>query len=252
MVTAFGEAAWRQLDARAIPFDAAMLQRLSPLLVIAPHPDDETLGCGGLLAACADRGLRPRVAVLTDGAASHRGSASWPPARLAAERKVEMLAALAILGLGESDTLFLGWPDGSPFERNSSEHAVSLTTLAEWAAESGVRAVFAPWEAENHCDHKAANEMARALVVRLGPDMARFDYLVWGWTDPALADAVADRRAFGFDCGPYRERLRGALACHRTQMTGLIADAADAFRVPADLAALTERDTEIFLETRAA
>lgn len=39
------------------------------MLVLAPHPDDETLGCGGLLARAADQGLRPRVAFLTNGAA---------------------------------------------------------------------------------------------------------------------------------------------------------------------------------------
>ncbi len=53
-------------------------------LILAPHADDESLGCGGLIAACCERGQQPVVAILTDGAASHPGSKRYPPERHAA------------------------------------------------------------------------------------------------------------------------------------------------------------------------
>ncbi len=70
-----------------------------PILVIAPHPDDEVLGCGGLLAACAAAGIKAHVAFLTDGSLSHPGSASWSQKRLAERRAVEAKRAARMLGL---------------------------------------------------------------------------------------------------------------------------------------------------------
>ena len=58
--------------ARTAPCDS--LTRLTgggPIIVLAPHPDDETLGCGGLLAACAAAQIPAHIFVLTDGSLSH-------------------------------------------------------------------------------------------------------------------------------------------------------------------------------------
>ena len=83
MVAPLGEERFQRLLARSTPMDVAELRRLSPMLILSPHQDDETLGCGGLLATVSALGLRPRVAYLTDGSASHRGSTYWTRERLA-------------------------------------------------------------------------------------------------------------------------------------------------------------------------
>src|ERR1700712_4437889 len=67
-------------------------------LILAPHPDDESLGCGGLIAACVAAGPPPIVVILTDGAGSHH-SPSYPPERLRAVREQEARQAVAHLGL---------------------------------------------------------------------------------------------------------------------------------------------------------
>ena len=68
-------------------------------LVLAPHPDDESLGCGGLIAEACARGHPPVVAVLTDGTMSHPSSPSHPAPRLKALREAEARAAVESLGL---------------------------------------------------------------------------------------------------------------------------------------------------------
>ena len=83
------------------------------ILVVAPHPDDETLGCGGLLSLSAQTGSTAYIVFVTDGAASHRGSRAWPPARLVAQREREACRALACLGLGHAPRLFLRLPDAN-------------------------------------------------------------------------------------------------------------------------------------------
>ena len=66
-------------------------------LVVAPHPDDETLGCGGSIAARAANGQRVVVAILTDGEAAATMRASAPD-ELAALRREEALLAASRLG----------------------------------------------------------------------------------------------------------------------------------------------------------
>ncbi len=84
---------------------------LGTTVVIAPHPDDESLGCGGLLALLAAFGNSAHVLVMTDGSRSHPNSPSYPAARLAALREQETLAALEVLGLPASTARFLRYPD---------------------------------------------------------------------------------------------------------------------------------------------
>jgi LmbE family N-acetylglucosaminyl deacetylase len=247
VVTAVGEALWERLARVGRPLDEAMLKRLSPMLIIAPHQDDETLGCGGLIARAADLRLRPRVAYLTDGGASHTGSPNWPRERLARTRQREALAALAVLGVPEEDVLFAGWPDADPLGPGSAAYERSVSALTAWAEALEVRSLWAPWRGEPHCDHLAAAAVAEDIADRLGGVAVIMSYLVWGWTRPELARAAAPERVFALACADTVGRRRLALSRHSTQTTGLIDDAREAFLIPPDLAALTDRPVEIHL-----
>ena len=62
------------------------------VLVIAPHPDDETIGAFALMARLRRRGVAVRILVVTDGGASHLASPTWPRRRLIRERQHENTA----------------------------------------------------------------------------------------------------------------------------------------------------------------
>ena len=96
---------------RALPF--APLDTIAPdaSLILAPHPDDESLGCGGLIAALSEAGRPPLVVCVTDGSASHPGSRTHPPARLKTLREAELCAACAELGVPAQNVHFLGLTD---------------------------------------------------------------------------------------------------------------------------------------------
>ena len=53
-----------------------------PFVVIAPHPDDESLACGALIADACRQGVRGKVVIVSDGAGSHPNSKAYPPERL--------------------------------------------------------------------------------------------------------------------------------------------------------------------------
>jgi LmbE family N-acetylglucosaminyl deacetylase len=248
VVTAVGQQAFARLRRRARRLDGATLRALSPMLILSPHQDDETLGCGGLIATACAMGLTPRVAYLTDGAASHPGSPSWPPARLAAARRGEALRALLDLGVPAADVAFLGWPDAAPWPSGSRPRQSTLLKLEAWNRARPARSVWATWRGEPHCDHEATAFLADDLAARLPGPARRFDYLVWGWGGEEVASG--DNLAWSLDCPGTIPARRRALSRHRTQMSGLIGDAAEAFRLPQALAALTLRRSEVYLEAR--
>src|SRR5476651_214848 len=80
-------------------------------LILAPHPDDESLGCGGLIAACCEAVLPPIVVILTDGGMSHPRSNSFPREQLLRLREREARDAVSVLGLPRDRLIFLREPD---------------------------------------------------------------------------------------------------------------------------------------------
>ncbi|WP_338824796.1 1D-myo-inositol 2-acetamido-2-deoxy-alpha-D-glucopyranoside deacetylase [Moorella humiferrea] len=115
------------LTVRATAAEARMLPALElqdnakRLLVISPHPDDETLGAGGLIAQARERGDAVKVVFMTNGDGFRRGVEKYNgflpagPAdflQYGFLRQKEALNALAILGVKGEDVIFLGYPDG--------------------------------------------------------------------------------------------------------------------------------------------
>ena len=71
----------------------------SRAVIIAPHPDDEVLGCGGIMQLLAAAGRPLQLISVTDGSASHPGSQRWTVERLSVVRPQESAEALRRLGL---------------------------------------------------------------------------------------------------------------------------------------------------------
>jgi LmbE family N-acetylglucosaminyl deacetylase len=213
-------------------------------LILAPHPDDESLGCGGLIAACVAAGRHPLVVVLTDGAGSHPGSRTFPPDRLRAVRAEEVRTAVGCLGLAPERVVLLGEPDtAAPVDGPAFDAVVvALTALIE----PGCTAILAPWRHDPHCDHEAASIVASAVAARVL--IRHVAYPVWGWTLPAEAPVPGVPGAgFRFDVGGSLAAKRRAIAAHRSQYGELITDDPGGFRLPDGLLSVFEVPFETFL-----
>jgi len=243
-VIALGSDARAALATRAHALSVAELRDFFPALVLVPHPDDETLGCGGLIATSASLGLPLKLAFLTDGGSSHLGSPTWTRERLVRTRAREARAAVRGLGADQCEIDFLRWPDGEPHSRDSARFEQTVRRLERWVSGWGLSSIWATWAREPHADHRAAAAVADALAQRLSPKPARMSYLVWGWQLPELAEAPSASR---LACAAAIGRRRRALACHRTQTSGLVHDAAEGFCIPPELAALTDEPDEYYL-----
>lgn len=241
-----GHIAYRTLINRAESWSAARLRAAGPWLVLAPHPDDESLGCGAMLSRLAAQGAAAHVAFLTDGAGSHEGSPTWSARRLAVARRIE--AEHALRALGGARPLWLGWPDAAPPGPGTPAYTRTLSRLAAYCRRHRIRALAVSWGGEAHCDHEAAAGLACALQAQLGAALRLFDYLVWGWTDPRLAPKMAGRRIVSIGADRrHRARQHRATLCHRTQTGTRIADAPQAFRLPRAMIALSRRPRILLL-----
>lgn len=214
-------------------------------LVLAPHPDDESLGCGGLIAEACARGRPPLVLVLTDGAGSHPRSRAYPPARLAAVREAEARAAAAALGLPSGRIGFLRLPDTAAPTSGAGFDAAVRAILAR-AAGAGCGVLLAPWRHDPHCDHEAAHLMAAEAARRGGlPHLA---YPVWGWTLPDDAVLPGDAPAgWRLDVARHLPAKRRAIAAHASQHGGLITDDPTGFRLPPTFLAMFNQPFETYL-----
>ena len=240
------EQAWAHL--RALPV-ATLADRTggAPLLVLAPHPDDETLGCGGLIATACAAGQDVHVLVLTDGTGSHPRSAAYPAAKLAALRQQESRLAAEALGLEAARVSFLGLPDTrSPHEGAGAEQAAQAIALH--ACKVGARAIFTTWRHDPHGDHGSASKLGARAAALTGA--ALFEYPVWGWTLPPEQMLHGGASSgFRLDVSAHAAAKRRAIACHRSQLGQVIEDDPEGFTMQARFVALFTGEYETFVES---
>ena len=216
-----------------------------PLLVLAPHPDDESLGCGGMIAGAQASGRDVFVLVLTDGAFSHPRSAEYPAARLRRLREAESRQAGRMLGLPERNVSFLGLSDGhTPQRGEAAERAAQA--IAAHARACRAATILTTWRHDPHCDHLAASLLGARAAALAG--VALFEYPVWGWTLPGrrLLDAGTPA-GFRLDVSAHLAAKRRAIACHRSQLGEVITDDPQGFVLEARFVALFTGGFETFL-----
>jgi LmbE family N-acetylglucosaminyl deacetylase len=221
-----------------------------PLIVIAPHPDDESLACGGLIVNACWQEVGAKVVIVSDGAGSHPNSKTYPPERLTTLREAEARQAGAELGLRPREMVFLRLPDRFvPHEGEEAERAINI--IAGCVAEIGAGSLFVSWRHDPHCDHEASYRIAREVQRRIG-NVRLFEYVVWGHTLAPSTEADPIRGGFRISIDPEAmERKRRAIAAHRSQVTTLIDDDPGGFLFSQIDLARFDRPYEFFLESDA-
>ena len=209
------------------------------LVVVAPHPDDESLGCGGLILQALARGRSVRVVIVSDGCGSHPNSKAYPHDRLRDLREAETIAAMAELGLSAEHVDFLRLPDGG-VPSAGPEAEAAAARIAGIAREAGADAVFVTWRHDPHCDHTASAALVDLARVHL-PDAAVYAYPVWGWTLPPEREVGSAPEGYRLAVEDgQRAAKRRAVEAHASQVSGLIADDPAGFQLePAMIDRLT-------------
>jgi LmbE family N-acetylglucosaminyl deacetylase len=237
MVTAIegagtSEDTWRDWAAVA-GWPALRLDPATPPLVVAPHPDDEVLGAGGLLAMLA----AAEVVVVTGGEASHPGSRVYHPDQLAAIRRDETAEALRRLGLPETSVRHLGQPDGEVDEAALTAHLAERLAPGRWC--------LATWRGDGHPDHEAVGRAAAAACAATGAILLEYPIWTWHWAHPGDERVPWDRaRRLGLT-DAARHAKEQAILAFPSQIEDLGPDPADAAILPPHVLARFRRPYEV-------
>lgn len=191
------------------------------VVVVAAHPDDESLGVGGLMAKCVANGARVRLVVATDGRFSHPESPSHSPERLAELRRDEVRAGARALGITDPPVL-LDLCDGA-LELESDRLACALARHLHDATH-----VLTTWQHDGHPDHEVCARVTRQLLAGRR-DVVHWQYPIWAWhwDDPVHPTIpLSQLRSVPLDVEAGR-RKDDAVGCHRSQYLPLSPDPGD-------------------------
>lgn len=151
-------------------------------IVFAPHPDDETLGCGGTIAKKSNEGYDVSVVFMTDGRHSLAEigiSSGSTPFEMKVIRREEAIRAMKILGLQEKNLFFLDFEDKT-LERN--ERLVQ-ERVVEILKDASPVEVFFPQAKEYNIDHRVTNIIVRRAIEKSSIHPIEYQYII-AWKFP--------------------------------------------------------------------
>lgn len=205
---------------------ALSFRRDDRVLLIAPHPDDETLAAGGVLQRVLDARATLRVLFATDGEnnpwAQRATERRWrvdacARERWGARRRLEALAALACLGVGEQDVRFLAFPDQGITRLLLGGEDDLPEAVAREIARFGPTQLVSPAPDDLHPDHSALSVLVGFALERLEPRVRRpreHQFIVHHHGPLArVAESVLALKPREI------ERKRRAIRCHASQLT---------------------------------
>lgn len=196
----------------------------SRLLVFAPHPDDESLGCGVALQRAVAARADVRVIYATDGENN-----PWPQRviyrkwrvsaadrlRWGIMRRAEALAALRVLGINDQQAQFLGLPDQELTSLFKRDRKLLLEQVAKLVDDFKPTHLFVTSPADTHPDHSALGILLRLVLQKYfaDGDIDAWSYVVHGRNSSFRNSAMAISQS---NNDVARKRL--AIGCHKSQI----------------------------------
>ena len=208
------EDAWRgsMIDRLPICDVRDWVARYKRIWLIAPHPDDEVLALGGSLAMLSALHADLHIVSVTDGEASHRGSSSWTPEKLAEVRPEELRRSLALLDV-EAHVMRLGLPDS----KVDSCRQQLLRILVDEIGEDDL--ILTTCSFDGHPDHEACGAVAAVTAELTGATLLEYPVWMWHWAKPDET-MIPWHRAQRIDIGgETMEKKRAAIGSFVSQIT---------------------------------
>ncbi|GAA4032575.1 PIG-L family deacetylase [Hymenobacter glaciei] len=226
---------------------------LGSTVAIAPHPDDEALGCGGLLALLHQAGQPTAAVLVSDGSMSHPNSKTFSAAARRAVREGEFRHALTVLGADTTEPLLLELPDSQvPGTAAEPGFATAVARLRAYLLQQQVATVLVPWRRDPHPDHRATAALVQAALAGLPQPPRCLEYVVWAWERATPEDLPTDADAvsgFRLDITSVLAQKQRAIAVHRSQVApGVFVDDEAGFLLSMEVLAHFAVPYEVYFE----
>lgn len=220
--------------------------------LFAPHPDDESLGCGGAIALLGKYDVPVRVVAMSDGTLSHPNSVKFPAEKLRDLRETEMKNALEILGVAEDKISFLRYRDRSVPDENDEKFSAAVEKIENIFATEKPQTILAPWRFDPHPDHRATWQIVRCAADALNFSVRLIEYPIWLYELATENDLPAENeiQVWSLDIENVVEKKQKAIRAHASQTTDMIDDDPDGFRLSPEILEHFAVPFEIYLEEK--
>lgn len=199
-------------------------------LIIAPHADDESLGCGGLIALLRKYNQKVYILLLSDGTLSHPNSKEYPAEKLMLLRENELKNAAGILNVDEQNILFSRFKDRSVPNNSDPHFEVAVKSIKKIIQQINPDSIFMPWRRDPHPDHRAANQLIVAADLK---PIKIYEYPIWLQELGESSDSPTGTEVvpFRLDITSVLDRKQKAIAAHLSQTSDLITDDPSGFKL---------------------
>lgn len=235
----------------AEPIDIEMFKTHQRCLVMVPHPDDESLGCAGLIATLVALGKKIKLILTTDGSKSHPNSKKFPKEVIIALRLEELKKAMNLLGLDSDSLEHYDAPDASMPAKGAPGFDGLKARLKNDLIEFQPDLILVPYELDPHCDHRSTYQLLIAALELAHIKRPRiWEYPIWLY-EHAQADDLPDLRIGelkSLDISEHLSLKRKCIYAHRSQTTRMIDDDPDGFILTDQVIGNFIQDREFFLE----
>lgn len=216
------------------------LATIGPIAIIAPHPDDETLGCGGLMALCARLHVPVTVIAMTDGEGSHPGSLQTTPEQLIRWRAEERARALTELGAQEARIERLRLPDGGMRDLSVAARQHCVRQLVGILRRDCVQTLLVTAPDDDHPDHQASYALVRLALTHMAA-LRTMLYAVW-----PPRGVIARGARWSLNIADVQERKIRAITCFTSQRGEIVKDDPAGFIMPQALLTRSQAVHELF------
>ena len=211
-----------------LPLGAGELAETA-FIVLAAHPDDESLGAGGLMARLHGLGAEVRVLLCTAGEASHPDSPSTTPEQLAGVRLHEFAGALGRL-VPDAAWRYLGLPDGKLASHRDQVQAAIREAAASTGCPPDRVVLVAPYRNDGHTDHDALGSAAAEAAAASSFGLLEYPVWYWLWAGP---EDPAWHSWLRLPLSPAEQQAKAqAMAAHTSQVRALSDQPGDEVLLP--------------------
>lgn len=188
-------------------------------IIFSPHQDDETIGCGGMIALKRSQGIPVKVVFLTDG--RYGSKPDWvEPENIIQYRQEEANNALDVLGIEPSQTQFLGETDGSLAQLSPEKQNLLIAKLVEIIQSFEPQEVYVPHHHDGHPDHEATYSLVRSAIETSKMQIELLQYPIWMlWRNPLSSREYLQKNsnAYRLFIGDFKEKKQQAIASYKSQ-----------------------------------
>jgi LmbE family N-acetylglucosaminyl deacetylase len=236
-------------DPAALPIRNINTINRQRVLIVAPHPDDETLGCGGAISLLCRQGYDVNVLIVSDGTGSHPNSQKYPAPRLRWTRSQETLTALAILGVKPWAITFLHLKDGAVPTVTAPKFHPAKVRCRNYLQAIVPDTIFVPWRRDPHPDHRATWQLIQAAILSLEITPQVIEYPIWDWDTPQQTTAdLSQITGWRLDIQPALIKKTQAIQSYRSQLGQLIDDDPQGFCLSTEMLTNFTRPWEVYFE----